>query len=79
MMIAKKNTDDTFVVGDYRSLFPDTSFPESGPNDAWFFENDCYRVNLNVPYDPETQEIQSVEPYVENGCAYVTRAVDKTV
>lgn len=77
MMIAMKVFDD-LVVGDYRTLFPDTSFPESGPNENWFVENNCYRINLSVPYDPETQILQTVDPYVENGWAYIHRAIDKS-
>lgn len=79
MMIAKRITGNTFTVGNYWDLFPDTSFPASGPNDEWFTENDCYRINLNVPYDPETQELQTVLPYVQNGWAYLSRVVDKPV
>lgn len=79
MMIAKRITGNTFTVGNYQDLFPDTSFPSSGPNDQWFAENDCYRINLNIPYDPETQELHACLPYVENGWAYVSRVVDKPV
>jgi hypothetical protein len=77
MMIAKKSFGDNFIVGDYKTLFPDTSFPESGPNENWFAENHCYRINLDVPYDPETEILQSAEPYVQNGWAYLSRAVPK--
>jgi hypothetical protein len=78
MMIAKRIVGETFVIGDYKVLFPDTSFSESGPNNEWFMENDCYRINLDVPYDPVTEELQDVLPYVQNGWAYVSRAVPKT-
>lgn len=79
MMIAKRITGNTFVVGNYQDLFPDASFPLSGPNNQWFSENDCYRINLDIPYDPETQELQPCLPYVENGWAYITRAVTKSI
>lgn len=77
MMIAKRSVGDTFILGNYWELFPDTSFPADGPNNDWFTENDCYRINLNVSYDPETQILEDVLPYVQNGWAYLSRAVPK--
>ena len=77
MMIAKRTNENTFVIGNYWDLFPETSFPQDGPNDDWFIENDCYRLNLNVTYNPETEELQEVLPYVENGWAYTKKAFPK--
>jgi hypothetical protein len=77
MMIAKKNENNLIVVGNYWDLFPDTSFPTDGPNNDWYAENDCYRINLNVSYDPETEELHSVLPYIENGWAYTLKAFPK--
>jgi len=77
MMIAKLTNDNQLILGNYWELFPDTSFPSSGPNTDWFTENNCYQINLSVPFDSTTQELQEVSPYLENGWVYRHRAVDK--
>lgn len=77
MMIAKLTDDNQFIIGNYWDLFPDTSFPSNGPNADWFTENNCYQLNLDVPFDSETQELQEVAPYLENGWVYRHRAVNK--
>lgn len=41
MLIMKK---DGGVVGEHRELFPNTSFPASGPTDAWLEKNGFSRV-----------------------------------
>lgn len=78
MLIAQRISQTEFKIGNYWDLFPESSFPADGPNTEWFTENNCYKVNLSVPYDLETQELQAVEPYLENGWVYKHRAVDKT-
>lgn len=78
MMIAKRESvDNKFIIGNYWELFPETSFPADGPNADWFIENQCYQVNLSVPFDPDTQELREVEPYLENGWVYRHQAFDK--
>jgi len=41
MLIAKL---DGSVVGEHQQLFPNTSFPEAGPSDAWLKKNGFTRV-----------------------------------
>jgi len=78
MLIAKKNPDNTFTLAHYQELFPDTSFSQSGPNESWFTENNCYQLNNNLPYDTDTQELVSCEPYLLDGYVYTVRLQDKT-
>ena len=77
MLIAQRISQTEFKIGNYWDLFPESSFPTDGPNTAWYTENTCYKVNLNIPYDLETQELQAADPYLENGWVYMHRAVDK--
>lgn len=64
MFIAK--IGDTIEVGDYRQLFPNTSFPASGPSSQFMIDNNCLPVNLFKDHDRMTQKLSQVAPYVEN-------------
>lgn len=66
------------IVSDYRDLFPNVSFPVSGPTDDWFEEQGATKVNLFKPHDRSTQKLVSCDPYVEDGWAYTVDVVDKT-
>ena len=69
MNIAKIDNGN-ITVGDYRYLFPDTSFPVSGPNDDFFTENGCLKVNVFKEHDRNTEMLVGCNPYEENGVVY---------
>ena len=48
MLIAIVNGQTVEQVGDYQALFPNTSFPSSGPTPEWMAENSCMYVNIQV-------------------------------
>lgn len=64
MLIAIVNGQTVEQVGDYQVLFPNTSFPSSGPTPEWMTENSCMYVNTYLPYDPTTQILTTVAPYI---------------
>ena len=64
MLIAIVNGQTVEQVGDYQVLFPNTSFPSSGPTDEWMTANSCMYVNTYLPYDPTTQILTTVAPYI---------------
>ena len=64
MLIAIVNGQTVEQVGDYQALFPNTSFPSSGPTPEWMAENSCMYVNTYLPYDPTTQILTTVAPYI---------------
>lgn len=66
------------LVADYRSLFPNTSFPESGPNSAFLQENDAYPVTSWLPHNSSTEKLVSSVPYIQNGVAYTVTVEPKT-
>jgi hypothetical protein len=74
MLIAKQISETEFQIGNYWELFPDSSFPSTGPNAEWYTENNCYKVNLQVPYDVYTEELRHVDPYLLDGWVYTSRA-----
>ena len=69
MNIAKLE-NGTITVGNYRELFPNTSFPVTGPNDDFFSENGCLKVSIFKEHDRATQMLVGCNPYVENGMVY---------
>jgi len=64
MLIAIVNGQTVEQVGNYQVLFPNTSFPASGPDAEWMAENSCMYVNTYLPYDQSTQVLTQVAPYI---------------
>jgi len=76
MDIAKIDNGN-IVVGDYKELFPNTSFPVTGPNDDFFTENGCLKVSIFKEHDRSTQMLVGCDPYQENGIVYTVRVEAK--
>ena len=76
MNIAKLE-NGIITVGDYRELFPNTSFPVTGPNDDFYAENGCLKVSIFKEHDRATQMLVGCEPYEENGVVYTVRVEAK--
>lgn len=66
------------AVEDHKVLFPNVSFPASGPSDEFLAENNAYKVNNFKPHDQRTQKLVGCTPYIEEGWAYTVEVVDKT-
>ena len=65
-------------VAHYKTMFPNTSFPASGPSDAFLAEQGAVKVSMFRPHNRATQKLVSCAPVVENGFAYLVEVVDKT-
>lgn len=50
-------------IGDYRTLFPNTSFPNNGPDAEFLSANNAKKVNLFKDHDRLTEKLVSCEPY----------------
>jgi hypothetical protein len=72
MDIAKIDNGN-IVVGDYKELFPNTSFPVTGPNDDFFTENGCLKVSVFKEHDRATQMLVGCDPYIEGDVVYTVR------
>ncbi len=70
MNIAIVDGDSVLAVGSYQELFPNTSFPPSGPSDEFLEEASAMRVNLWKPYDQATEKLTPCDPYVEGEWVY---------
>ena len=65
-------------VAHYKQMFPNTSFPASGPSDDFLASQGAVKVSMFRDHDRATQKLVSCDPVVENGFAYVVEVVDKT-
>jgi len=77
MFIAKVENGN-IVVGDYRELFPSTSFPPSGPSVEFLQEMGCKPVNLFKPHDRNTEKLVPCDPYVEGDWVYTVQVAALT-
>lgn len=66
MLIAKIEDGVVTNVADYQSMFPDTSFPTSGPNADFLAENNCLGVTVFKSHDSKTEKLVAVAPYIED-------------
>jgi hypothetical protein len=77
MFIAKVE-NGSITVGDYRELFPNTSFPPSGPSAEFLQEVGCKPVNLFKPHDRNTEKLVPCNPYVEGDWVYTVQVAPLT-
>lgn len=57
---------DTMQVGTLQQLFPQTSFPSSGPPSDWLIENGCVEVR-EPGYNRSIEKLVSCAPYIVEG------------
>ena len=76
MNIAKLENGQ-IIVGNYKDLFPNTSFPVTGPNDDFFTENNCLKVSVFKEHDRNTEMLVGCDPYEENGIVYTVEVQNR--
>ena len=65
-------------IGGYQSLFPNTSFPSTGPDDNFLAENSAKKVSQFKPHDRTTEKLVEVDPYEEGDFVYVVEVQSLT-
>jgi len=70
MIVAIVNNGSIEQTGELSVLFPNVSFPASGPSDEWMTENNLVPVTYFKAYDAATQKLVSCEAYLEDGAVY---------
>ena len=70
MLIAKVEDGQVINVSDYRDMFPNTSFPASGPDAEFLKANSCMTVTVWKAYNQLTEKLASVAPYIEENTVY---------
>lgn len=78
MNVALIDNGQVTSVGDYRALFPQTSFPPDGPSDQFLAENSAMRVNTWLPYNEITQQLAACAPYIQGDWVYTVEVVPLT-
>ena len=71
MQIAKIKDNKVEAVGEHTALFPNTSFPVSGPPADWMTQNSVLPVTVFRSYNGLTEKSTSVDPYIEDGVVYL--------
>jgi hypothetical protein len=78
MLIALVSSSTVTQVGDYKELFPNTSFPPNGPSNEFLIANSAKKVNLFKSYDSLTQKLESATPTVEGEWVYTVQVANLT-
>ena len=71
MQIAIIKDNTVITMGEHQKLFPNVSFPSSGPTSDWMTENSVMPVTVFRPYNGLTEKSTSVDPYIEDGAVYL--------
>ena len=79
MQFARIVNGTVSAVGDYRSLFPQTSFSENGPTQSFLSENGCLPVSQWKAHDRTTHKLVPVEPYVEGDQVFTVQIESLTL
>ena len=77
MQIAQVVGNKITRLDHYTKVFPDTSFPQSGPDEAFLREHGCLPVKLTKSYG-ENQRLVESAPYIEDGVVYKVRVEDRS-
>ena len=59
-------------------LFPNTSFPQAGPTQEFLAGENLVPIQERKQYDAQTQVLERVPAYIEDGVVYVVKARAKT-
>ena len=76
MKIARLDGSTVGEIGDHKALFPNVSFPASGPDATWLSDNSCAEVVKFLAFDSGTQRSDPADPYLDDGKVYTRRVVD---
>ena len=71
MQIAKIKDNAVEKIGEHTDLFPNVSFPATGPSSDWMTENSVMPVTMSRSYDRMTQKSTNVDPYIEDNVVYL--------
>ena len=76
MLIAIVDGESIQRLGHYKTMFPNVSFPASGPDQHWMNQNNAKFVLSTKDFDATKQKIESVEPYIEGDYVYNVRIIE---
>lgn len=73
MFIAKIQNGTVADIADYRNLFPEVSFPSTGPDADFLTANDCMVVTTWKNHNAETEKLVSTDAYIEDNFVYTVQ------
>ena len=59
----KNNTIEKY--GEHRKLFPNVSFPKTGPSEEWIKNNSCLKIIDHIELPNVNTKLERVTPYLE--------------
>lgn len=77
-MYYAKQTDAGFQITVLKVLFPDTSFPDTGPDANWLADSGVYPVEDHLYFDSNVYKRNGIEPTLMNGMVYTAELVALT-
>lgn len=77
-MYYAKQTDDGFQITVLKVLFPNTSFPDTGPDAAWLAESGVYPVEEHLYFDANAFKRNGITPTLRDGTVYTAELVALT-
>lgn len=78
MIVAVVKNDTIEQTGELSVLFPNVSFPASGPEPEWMEENNLVPVTYFKPFDAATEKLVSTDPYLEDGQVFAVSVANLT-
>lgn len=78
MEIAIIQDDQVVEIGHYKEIFPNTSFPTTGPDADFMAANNAIGVTIWKTHDKTTQKLVSCRPYIEDDQVFTVEVADKT-
>lgn len=65
-------------VKHYKEMFANVSFGAAGPTDDFLADNNAVKVSVFREHDRAIEKLQSCDPVIEDGFAYIVEVVAKT-
>lgn len=78
MEIAIIENGNITKMGDYRDVFPNTSFTDNGPDDEFLAEHGAKRLNRFKPHNRLTEHTVTAAPYVEGDWVFTVEVYPLT-
>lgn len=77
-MYYAKQTDAGFQITVLKVLFPETSFPDTGPDAAWLADSGVYPVEEHLYFDANAFKRNGIDPTLRDGTVYTAELVALT-
>ena len=77
-MYYAKQIETGYQITVLKVLFPDTSFPDTGPDANWLADSGVYPVEEHLYFDANAFKRNSINPTLRNGVVYTAELVALT-